>query len=407
MDKTLIAFFSPISDLDRNQELMSKCNKREWTTKLHSEIDEISQNFMGDLIWLLIGTGGTEKIVIDHLSRYTRKIFPLIVTHDHDNSLPAGMEIRKYLEDSGIPARIIHVELDRIDEILNKEYLLLETKQKLQNYKLGLIGDVSDWLIASHIDPKSVKDNWGVDLIPITMNELIEVITHQQDGKLSEHTEDFLINAQSTDRTNKHLFKAQYVVKAIKNLIRKYNLDAFSIECFSLLQETNSTSCYALSYFNDIGLVAGCEGDLPSTFTMILVRLLVDQPSFMANVTSVNTKENKVNLAHCTVPITMTEAYSIRSHFESNKGVAIRGEFKINEPVTLIKIGGKSLTDWWVSSGIILQNQDDERCCRTQVEIQLKDPVNYFLHNSLANHHIMILGDHQVLLETFLKQFSH
>ena len=125
----------------------------------------------------------------------------------------------------------------------------------------------------------------------------------------------------------------------------------------------------------------------------------------MANVISVSPEENNVNLAHCTVPLTMTEGYSIRSHFESNKGVAIKGEFKLNEPVTLIKIGGSSLTDWWVSSGIILKNQDDEGCCRTQVEIQLKDSVNYFLQNSLANHHIMILGDHQVLFETFLKQF--
>ncbi len=101
----------------------------------------------------------------------------------------------------------------------------------------------------------------------------------------------------------------------------------------------------------------------------------------------------------------MTEAYSIRSHFESNKGVAIKGEFKLEEPVTLVKIGGKSLTDWWVSSGIILNNQDDEGCCRTQVEISLNDSVDYFLKNSLANHHIMVLGDHKLLFETFLNLF--
>ncbi|PWI49076.1 hypothetical protein CEE45_03950 [Candidatus Heimdallarchaeota archaeon B3_Heim] len=405
MEKTMVGFFSPISDGEKNLELRNKSKKGGWKIILPSEVDEISQDPEDNLLWFFIGTGGTEKSVIDYLSKFSDKTIPLIVTHDHYNSLPSGMEIRKHLADLGKETRIIHVDMDRISDVLNKEYLLLEVKQKLQDYKLGLIGEVSDWLIASRIDPKRVKDVWGVDLIPIPIKELVETITHHRDEKLSETTEQFLKHAQATDRTDNQIFEAQYVVQAIEALVKKYNLDAFSIECFSLIQETDSTSCYALSYFNDIGLVAGCEGDLPSTFTMILAKLLVDKPSFMANVISVSPEENNVNLAHCTVPLTMTEGYSIRSHFESNKGVAIKGEFKLNEPVTLIKIGGRSLTDWWVSSGIILKNQDDEGCCRTQVEIQLKDSVNYFLQNSLANHHIMILGDHQVLFETFLKQF--
>jgi L-fucose isomerase-like protein len=405
MEKILITFFSPISDINKNQELRDKCEKGEWMTKLPSEAKEIFQDPEDNTLWLFIGTGGTEKSVIDFLSNYSTKIIPLIVTHDHYNSLPAGMEIRKHLEDLEIPTRIVHINMRNISERLNKEYLLLEVKRKLQNYNLGLIGEVSDWLIASHIDPISVKDIWGINLIPIPMKELLEAVNLYREEKLSESTEQFLNHSKMIDRTSKQIFEAQYVVKAIEILTKKYSLDAFSIECFSLIQETESTSCYALSYFNDIGLVAGCEGDLPSTFTMILAKLLLDKPSFMANITSINTNENTVNLAHCTVPLTMTNAYSIYSHFESNKGVAIKGEFKLNEPVTLIKIGGKSLTEWWVSSGIILKNQDDEGCCRTQVELQLNDSVDYFLHNSLANHHIMILGDHQLLFETFLKQF--
>jgi L-fucose isomerase-like protein len=405
LEKTLFTFFSPISDRKTSLELQEKCNQGGWTTKFPSEVTEISRDPGNNLIWLFIGTGGTEKSVIDHLSKYSTKIIPLIVTHEHYNSLPAGMEIRKHLEDIGIPTRIIHADINEISEILNKEYLLLEVKQKLQNYRLGLIGEVSDWLIASKIDLKSVKKTWGVDLITIPIEELIETINHHRKDGLRDTTEKFLHHAQATDRTNEQIFESQYVVQAIEDLVKKYNLEAFSIECFSLIQETVSTSCYALSYFNDIGLVAGCEGDLPSTFTMILTKLLTDKPSFMANVTSVNKEENIVHLAHCTVPLTMTEKYTIRSHFESNKGVAIKGEFKLNEAVTIIKIGGSSLTDWWVSSGIILGNKDDEGCCRTQVEIQLKDSVDYFLQKSLANHHIMVLGDHQLVFENFLQQF--
>ncbi len=405
MKKLLIPFFSPISDITANQNLLEQCSQGGWSTINPDLVKKNEFQSNDDVIWIFIGTGGTEKSVMDFLSDLPGKISPLIVTHDHYNSLPAGMEIRKHLENLGVQTRIIHVNMNKIANNLDREFLLLEVKRKLQNYKLGLFGEVSDWLIASHIDPNSVKEAWGIDLIPIPINELVEAITHHKDKKLSKTTGEFLNKSLATDRSDKQIFEAQTVVYAIEELVKKYNLDAFSIECFSLIQETDTTSCYALSYFNDIGLVAGCEGDLPSTFTMILTKLLMNKPSFMANVVSVNTEDNIVNLAHCTVPLTMTEAYSIRSHFESNKGVAIKGEFKLEEPVTLVKIGGKSLTDWWVSSGIILNNQDDEGCCRTQVEISLNDSVDYFLKNSLANHHIMVLGDHKLLFETFLNLF--
>jgi L-fucose isomerase-like protein len=173
-----------------------------------------------------------------------------------------------------------------------------------------------------------------------------------------------------------------------------------------LLQETDSTACYALSYFNDIGIVAGCEGDIPSVFTMILSKLLTDQPTFMANVTSVNKTGNEAMLAHCTVPLNMTCNYSILSHFESKKGVAVRGEFLTGQIVTVFKIAGTSLDKWWISTGQILSNPEDDHCCRTQVLVKFDEPVDYFLNDSLANHHIMILGDHRSLIETFLKEFS-
>jgi L-fucose isomerase-like protein len=409
LEKTLVTFFSPISDEINNSQLREKCKQGGWNTILPSELELMSQVLENNVVWLFIGTGGTERSVIDYLQQFLKdsnNILPLIITHDHYNSLPAGMEIRRYLEEKKVPAKIIHVDMERIHKNLDQELFVQNVRRKLRKFRLGLIGEVSEWLIASQIDPQSVRNVWGIELVSIPISELLESISTYRNEKLAQTTQEFFIQAEVTDRSKNQIHEAQYVVHAIKDLIRRYSLNAFSIECFSLIQETDSTSCYALSYFNDIGLVAGCEGDLPSTFTMVLVNLLLDQPSFMANVVSVNQEENTVNLAHCTVPLSMTERYMIRSHFESNKGVAIKGEFKENEPITLIKIGGSSLTDWWVSSGTIIRNPDDEGCCRTQVEVQLKDSVIYFLQNSLANHHIMVLGDHQTIFENFLKQIS-
>jgi len=396
LEKYVIPFFSPLSEKKQNDKLLTILKEGGWHSREPSEeIDIITGKSIQDSqVWLFIGTGGTERQVLDFLDQIHSKIIPILISHSWDNSLPAAMEIRKYLEDSGTPTKIIHANVHELATSLNLECKIKEVADELRNFRLGLIGKQSDWLIASDISEKAIKENWGIDIIHIPVSKLIEGLTENIASNISLHTEQFIQQAQDVNRNDKQLNEAKRVLNTLDIIIREYNLSAFTIECFSLLQETDITACYSLSYFNDIGLVAGCEGDLPSVFTMILAKLLTDQPAFMANVSSVNRKNNELMLAHCTVPLNMTENYSILSHFESKKGVAVKGTFKTG------------LNNWWISTGKILTNPEDDHCCRTQVLVELDDSVDYFLKKSLANHHIMILGDHRSLIESFLSEFS-
>ena len=408
MEKVLIPFFSPLSEKRQNNKLLKVLNEGGWNNREPREcIEVIKANSIGKYhVWLFIGTGGTESQVLDFLGQIPSTIYPILVSHSWDNSLPAAMEIRKYLEDSGTPTKIIHTKIHELAASLDLEYRVMDVLNKLQKFRLGLIGKPSDWLIASNIDEKAIRERWGVEIIHIPVSNLLEGLLKGVTPTISTKTKQFIEEAHDIKRTEEQLEEAIKVVNALENIIHENQLSAFSIECFSLLQETDSTACYALSYFNDIGIVAGCEGDLPSTFTMILAKLLTNQPAFMANVTSVNKSNNEVMLAHCTVPLNMTENYTIMSHFESKKGVAVKGQFKTEQVVTICKIGGKLLDKWWISTGKILANPEDEHCCRTQVLVKLDESVDYFLQKSLANHHIMILGDHRSLIESFLSEFT-
>jgi L-fucose isomerase-like protein len=61
----------------------------------------------------------------------------------------------------------------------------------------------------------------------------------------------------------------------------------------------------------------------------------------------------------------------------------------------------KDLTDFWVASGQIVENEYNESGCRTQVKIKLSEPVRYFLDDSLANHHVLLIGDHVEMIREF------
>ncbi|MFX0211556.1 MAG: hypothetical protein ACFFDT_36600, partial [Candidatus Hodarchaeota archaeon] len=240
----------------------------------------------------------------------------------------------------------------------------------------------------------------------IPISELYDISDRENTDRTRSISEKFQRNATSNEVDKERITEAVKVVDKLQQLTKKNQFDAISVECFSLVLETDITACYALSYLNDQGFVAGCEGDIPSAFTMLLLKLLTNQPTFMANVTSVNTVKNTVTLAHCTVALRLLDEYSITTHFETEKSVAIRGRFKTPQDVTILKVGGKKLSNWWITKGTILKNSNIPLTCRTQIDIAIEKPVSYFLEQSLANHHILVLGDHTKTVLQFFDFFS-
>jgi L-fucose isomerase-like protein len=146
--------------------------------------------------------------------------------------------------------------------------------------------------------------------------------------------------------------------------------------------------------------VAGCEGDIPAAFTLLLAKLLTGRPAFMANVSDVDLDSNSAVFAHCTVATTMVDEYEITTHFESGKSVAIQGRVRA-QPVTVLKVFGHDLSRYWVSSGVAIAHQTAANGCRTQIRVKLVESVSYFLERSLANHHVIVPGDHAQMLRDF------
>lgn len=179
-------------------------------------------------------------------------------------------------------------------------------------------------------------------------------------------------------------------------------MDAITLSCFKLIEHTQSTGCLALSLLNDDGILAGCEGDLQSIFTLLAIKALTGKTGFMANPSLINNKTNEVIFAHCTVGLKLTEKYIIRSHFETGLGIAIEGLLPTGE-ITVVKCGGESLDEYFLSSGHLVENTNYVNMCRTQVRIKLDVSTNYFLKTPLGNHHIIVQGNYVERLQEFFQ----
>ncbi len=370
--------------------------------RLVDGVDGVDGGDGGDVpVLYVIATGGTERSVLDAIAE--RRVthgdeVVTLVAHRAHNSLPAALETLAAIHQHGGRGRIVFVTGDaaadarRLDEGVSDA----EAIRRFRSTRLGVVGGPSSWLVASSPAAEVVRRRWGPELVTVDPTRMIELtrIPVVPTGALAER---FTTVADPTRTTvdTRAVSDAMGVRSALGDVLDDHALDAVTVRCFDLLGDPGTSGCLALASLNDDGIVAGCEGDVPSTLAMLLVRHLLDQPSWMANPATVEVDENRLVLAHCTVAPSMLDGFALDTHFESGKGVGISGHFA-SQPVTLLRLGGSDLDECWIVEGDIVDTGDDPDLCRTQVTVALSSGhVRELLERPLGNHIVLASGHHE------------
>lgn len=333
---------------------------------------------------LFIASGGAEAKFLKIKDTLSRPF--IIFPSGKNNSLAAALEIKTYCINKKIPTVFLTGEIVEIKEAIKHVSNVYYAAKRVENTNLGVIGKPSDWLIASKVNKKQVKDTFHINLIDIKMEELYEFIDlHEIDTKQNRYVE--LMNKYKDKETLK---MSLYIYSGIKKLVEKYNLKGLTIRCFDLLKKYNNTACLALALLNEEGIVCACEGDVPALLTMYLLYSLTGRPSFMANPSEINLQKLTITLAHCTVPFNMVNKYELMTHFESDQGIGIKGEL-IEGDVSICKIS-PSLTknEDLAVMGKIKQNLSLKGLCRTQIEVQLDDATMFDVFKTNFGNHVIV-----------------
>ena len=348
-----------------------------------------------DLLLTFIGGGGTEgrfKAVADQLPR---PVF--LLTTGFNNSLAASMEILSWLVQNDIKGEIIHGSEERMAERIAVLARVFAARKRISHMRLGCVGKPSDWLISSDVDAKESYEKNGITIVDIPMEEFFEEI-RKKEYEDNEYTQ--AIKARNWHPQDTELCCEIY--GALKRICKKYDLGGVTVRCFDLLGPIKGTGCLALAVLNAEGIYAGCEGDTPALISMCVLGNLTGQPVFMANPSRILSDTNEIIFAHCTLPINMPTSYELMTHFESGLGVAFRGHIT-EGPVTVFKTSGL-LDRYFAASGELKENLKETNLCRTQVRIGLSEKdLNYFLTNSIGNHHMIINGDYKALVDEFYR----
>ena len=369
-------------------------------------------------------TGGTESLFIKLFGENCSRLGNITIISDaYHNSLAASQEICTWLYNNGVQHRHIHIPLHSPDATLNRLPTLLCAEspapqrtecnagvaatsadalvKALGGCTIGLIGEASPWLIASGIDKEALSERCGVSFREISIGTLADKYlgyrelwkNHTLSAGARAELDEVLCRFSCSlegDRTTEDLSDAAIMYLALASICKEEHLDAVTVKCFDLLSSCKTTACLALALLNDNGIIAGCEGDIPSICTMLAVYKALGRPSFMANPASIDSDNLSIDFAHCTIPTVMVESCTLPSHFESGIGIGINGEVPLGN-YTLCKLSGKTLERSLICNGRLVKGEYLSNRCRTQVRFIFESKAEFdaFCKARVGNHIIL------------------
>ena len=331
-----------------------------------------------------IATGGTAGLAKAALAELKGPV--VLVTIGSQNSLSASMETLTYITQQGKTARLLHGSREELVESICTLVRAAQARRSLRGMKLGLIGAPSDWLISTAMDYRVLRGQLGIEVVSISMEELVEEI-----GKNTYPDSPACRELLSRPFDREQVEQALAIYGAFRRLVDKYGLSGFSVRCFDLLTLVKNTGCLGLALLNAEGIYAGCEGDLPSLVSMAILGQVSGRHVFQCNPSRVSRADNEIVFAHCTLPLDMPERYTLETHFESGIGVAIAGDLPLDK-VTIFKAGA-GLDHFFLSAGEIVEDLHEPNLCRTQIRVRCQAPVEEFLNSHVGNHYLVCMGD--------------
>ena len=342
-----------------------------------------------DVIFFL--AGGSERAAADVLEPGR---FYTLIAFQEGNSYAAATEVKAYYNQHGIQSVLLDFDSRGTRVFVSTLYQAIKGINQIRGQRLGLIGTVSDWLIASAIDPSLLQVKLGIELKNILWSQLPSY-KEQQPAKELLHA---FRNENSSDRQDAgepNLEETARVYTLLKECIEREQLDAITVECFSLVTKHAVTACLPLGKLNADGLPAGCEGDLVSIVGMMLAKEVTGVIPWMANTAKI--LGDMCLFAHCTISPGLLTDYSILTHFETGKGTAIQGNFR-EEEVTVLRLNN-TLDRAFITPGKVLRRPRYENACRTQIEVKLPpSAVQALREDPLGNHHLLLPNDHTEVL---------
>lgn len=257
-----------------------------------------------------------------------------------------------------------------------------------------------------------IKDRYGIDYEVVDYEELFnkleEIRNDQSRQSMSKKISQELLN--NAGKSNMELQAVQYSVDfylAIKELMEKYDCNAFTVKCFELCntklpEKYKIVPCLTHSLLKDEGYPSFCEGDLNAGLALTLSEYVSKKSVHMGNPVFLK-GENKIFLHHSEPGRKLKGLdkpdvpYQIISFTNDLWGATLRYDFSRDKGkvVTLSRFhpSGEKMM---LTKGKILSAENVNKIgCALRTYISMNNEMELMQIQSEFGHHMaMVLGDY-------------
>jgi hypothetical protein len=250
------------------------------------------------------------------------------------------------------------------------------------------------------------------------MEELIERMKSVDRAAAGQEMERWKREATKiVEPSDEEILKSSMLYVLLRNIVDQEGLSAISIDCLSYSfgnDTTLPTPCLPFTRLRDEGVSAPCEADICMMLASMVMQEIGRKPSYVANVSSVDTETSSTVLRHCVTPLRIfgpdseQRPYVLRDYHGYGRGVTAEMEFPVGLDITM---GGfsKDLKSFVLWPGKVRPGKHDietpsfenappgmknmRKFCSNRAEIKIND-VNGFLKNIAGIHNILVAGNH-------------
>ena len=284
--------------------------------------------------------------------------------------------------------------------------------KQLKDSRIAQLGPIAEGFRNMYYDERDIYRILGVDVIRgISTEDVIrasEDLDEKEVSAESEKVKKRFVKIMAPE--DKILDSVRYFL-TIRNICRERNIQAIAFDCASKLAPLKAmTGCLVNSLLNSAGIVTGCEGDMLSTISSYMLRLLSGKPTLVSDMAAYDEKDQSLLMWHCgSAPMELAGNRGVtcrnvyRSEFAGGTDLEELGPITSltykEAPVTVFRLTGES-DSYYYFTGSTFDGKKSWYGNRGWVKdlklykepIAVKDLINTILVNNIQHHYPMVFG---------------
>lgn len=275
----------------------------------------------------------------------------------------------------------------------------------LKKLRIALIGGHAAGFDNLSVNKIALDHSLGIEVVDVDLQTIINYARNisLEDARVTaaDIIESFDDTSEVTDTQS---IKLASLVIALRGFAEINKYDGLALKCWGdLVDWYGIAGCGAITLLNDGNLVAGCEGDVMGTITMLIAQRLTGVPSCMADLINIDREANIAKLWHIgCAPLCLADPDQPKhlfSHFAGGKGVTSSFSLKPGR-VTVFRLGDDGCNLRMIATtGYALKKELDMRGTVSLVTLDssVEEFLNRILLEGWEHHIIMAYGD--IILE--------